>query len=904
MLKNYLPELLAPAGSMESLMAAVNAGADAVYISGKRFGARHYASNFEDKEIEDAINYAHLQGVKVYVTVNTLIKDSELPDVVKYLFWLYKTGVDAVIVQDLGVAGLCRSVVPDLDMHASTQMTIHNLEDVKWAAKFGFKRVILAREVGVGDIKRISKKMKEESKRDKSWNMELEVFGHGALCYSYSGQCLMSSFIGGRSGNRGMCAQPCRKPYKLVTGRKDEFGRPLHIESAPLKERYLISTHDLSVYRHLDEIVASGANSIKLEGRMRSPEYVAVVVETYRKALDAIKKGTWKPSRDEISKLKFAFNRGFTDGYILNASYKSVMGRNAPGNMGLYVGDVLSLESHGKTVVKLKNPIIPGKGDGIVFRSLNPEDPNHGMFVEETPLKQKNRIILKVQKPVKVGYKLFITRKKSLMDSAEALIKKAPISLTPITISLKWDEKMVPIAECEFPTPKDNGYVCFHYKAPFSFEPAVKHPLNPEQIKKQLAKTGGTPFFVKDVEMKYPGDLFVPISKLNQMRRDMLEKAHELLLKSCKPHFHDVESAENRLRDFLRELEPASNPKFRSMKATKQGKPVLGAYVDRLEVLEAACRGGCTRVYFEPITPGHLNLSIKRNIENYFKDIFNALKKAGSICSSMNVDLIWKLPSITPQLYLDHAASLVRKLSVLNVSGVMVDGIGSAEAVKSADSSIEIYGAAGLNVWNHQTVHQLSNLTETDKTFDGRDKTSTNSVSTTFFKSLTVSPELSKGEVRSLILNSRLKNVKTSLELLVQGNVEVMVTEDSLPALKTPRTTPYEEFTGIEDVKKRIFPVNTNYDGRTRILNSVELCLVDYLPSIIDMGINSIVIDSRSKTPAYAFEVASVYSDAVEKSCSSAKGLKKILKTHKNRIKKVSTGGITTGNFLRGVDGR
>ena len=206
MAKNYVPELLAPAGSIDALKTAVNAGADAVYISGKKFGARKFATNFTDAEIEEGLIYAKLRGVKVYVTVNTLIKDFQINAVAKYLIWLYKTGADAVIIQDLGIACLANKIVPDLDMHASTQMTIHNIPGVEWASKFGFKRVVLSRELGISEVEEIRKETAD-------LGVEIEIFGHGALCYSYSGQCLLSSFIGGRSGNKGMCAQPCRKQY-------------------------------------------------------------------------------------------------------------------------------------------------------------------------------------------------------------------------------------------------------------------------------------------------------------------------------------------------------------------------------------------------------------------------------------------------------------------------------------------------------------------------------------------------------------------------------------------------------------------------------------------------------------------------------------------------------------------
>ncbi|HRT17937.1 MAG TPA: peptidase U32 family protein, partial [Methanothrix sp.] len=228
-----IPELLAPAGSMASLQAAVAAGADAVYLSGRRFGARKFAENFDDSALAHAIDYAHLRGVRVYVTVNTLIRNDELCDAASYLLRLYEMGADAVLIQDLGLARLAQAI-PGLKRHASTQMTIHNLPGLLWAEGAGFSRAVLAREVSLAEIrqmKRANSRKKERGEGGAGVGKEaktgIEVFVHGALCYSYSGQCLLSSAIGGRSGNRGMCAQPCRKPYVLVKGGRDEFGRPV-----------------------------------------------------------------------------------------------------------------------------------------------------------------------------------------------------------------------------------------------------------------------------------------------------------------------------------------------------------------------------------------------------------------------------------------------------------------------------------------------------------------------------------------------------------------------------------------------------------------------------------------------------------------------------------------------------
>jgi putative protease len=224
--KRHLPELLAPAGSPEAFHAAVAAGADAVYLSGKRFGARKYATNFTDDELKEAIDFAHRRDVRIYVTINTLIHDRELDDVLEYLLWLYSIGTDAVLIQDIGIAFLARKIVPLLPVHASTQMTIHSTAGVEWAARQGFSRVVLARELTIEEIEDISQATTGS-------DIGLEVFAHGALCYCYSGQCLLSSVIGGRSGNRGMCAQPCRKPYTMIIADTDPYGRPSGIRELP-----------------------------------------------------------------------------------------------------------------------------------------------------------------------------------------------------------------------------------------------------------------------------------------------------------------------------------------------------------------------------------------------------------------------------------------------------------------------------------------------------------------------------------------------------------------------------------------------------------------------------------------------------------------------------------------------
>ncbi len=340
----HIPELLAPVGSKESLMAAVENGADAVYFGGTLFSARQYAANFDREELEWTIDYAHVRGVKAYVTVNTLIKDSELEEAHDYLRFLCSAGADAVIVQDLGILKLLREQLPEFPIHASTQMTIHNAEGVKFLQEMDVKRVVLARELTLDEIKRI----KSET------GMEIETFIHGALCFSYSGQCLLSSMIGGRSGNRGYCAQPCRKKY-----RADEV------------EGYLLSPKDLNMSEDIPALVEAGIDSFKIEGRMKRPEYVAGVVRVYRGLIDRYLDAPAKfhVTEDEKHTLRQLFNRGFTTGYFFGNPGSELMSRKYPHNIGTQLGKVVDCEPRKKQVsILLEAPLNTGDGIGIGMR--------------------------------------------------------------------------------------------------------------------------------------------------------------------------------------------------------------------------------------------------------------------------------------------------------------------------------------------------------------------------------------------------------------------------------------------------------------------------------------------------------------------------------------------------------
>lgn len=301
---------------MTALKAAASAGADAVYLAGQKFGARHYADNFNPEELEEALKYSHLRGLKVYVTVNTLQKDDELAEVADYLCWLYEKGADGVIVQDLGVASLARDLVPKLPLHASTQMTIHNSLGVRELETLGFSRVVLARELHIDEIRSIAR----------NTAMELECFIHGALCFSYSGQCYFSSFLGGHSGNRGRCAQPCRRLYRYRG-----------------KEGYYFSTNDFSSIDMLPDLIDAGVTSFKIEGRMKSAEYVARVVGAYRKALDAQPGQRSEAVAEAKEQLKLSFGRVPTRGFLASRQPTDIATPSLRGATGRFLGEIRSI---------------------------------------------------------------------------------------------------------------------------------------------------------------------------------------------------------------------------------------------------------------------------------------------------------------------------------------------------------------------------------------------------------------------------------------------------------------------------------------------------------------------------------------------------------------------------------
>lgn len=507
-------ELLAPAGSMQALKAAVQYGADAVFLGGKKFGARSSAVNFTIDEIKEAVRYAHLYGVKIYVTMNTLIKDIEMEDALAYARELYDAQVDALIVQDLGLVDCLMHELPDFELHASTQMHIHNLEGLRFLKRLGFKRSVVARESSLDLIR----KMCQE-------DIEVEVFVQGAYCVSYSGQCLMSANIGGRSGNRGECAQTCRLPYTLM---KENNGQ---LEKIKTKGDYLLSLKDLNALDQVKELIEAGVASFKIEGRMKRPEYVALMTSMYRKAIDAAwENKPFKASQAMIEEMQKIFNRGFTSGYLTHEMGLRMMSTIRPNHQGIELGKVVGI-SKNRMRIKLNGRL--NQHDGI--RILNDKEDsgfivnyiykdgklvNHGEN-EIVELERCNHVNINDKVVKTTDSQQLEELAKGIEENRRKIHINGKVSAylnQPVVIELNDDQKNHIQVISEIKTEK-----------------ALKTAISKERIAQQMHKLGNTPFVFDNLEILLDEGITFPISSLNELRRQACEFMMQERMKPIHP---------------------------------------------------------------------------------------------------------------------------------------------------------------------------------------------------------------------------------------------------------------------------------------------------------------------------------------------------------------------------------
>lgn len=484
-----MKELLVPVGNIDSLKAAVMNGADAIYLGGKRFGARAFAGNFSDEEMILAIHFAHLYGVKIYVTVNTIVFESELEDVYNYCLFLHKTGVDALIVQDLGLMSLLKRRLPNLEIHASTQ--VHNVSEsgLRILEDLNVKRVVFAREHSLATI---------DSYKT---SMEKEIFIHGALCVSYSGECLFSSVLLGRSGNRGECAQVCRLPYKLLEN--DEFIKT--------DSKYLLSTKELKTVSKFKEIMDSSVKSLKIEGRMKSPEYVACVTRLYRNLID------YYYGKDDLriseyeEDLKVIFNRQYTYGYLFNATNDEIINIHTSNHVGVHLGKVFKVTSK-YIYIKLDSQL--NQGDGIRINETNDGMIVNFLYDESLKLTSvcKNSAVIDNKIKASVGDSVNKTSDITVVNKYREL----PVRKVDIDVTFTHSENHATLEITD-------GINVVKKEADIVF-PSKNISIKKEDIIKQLSKLGNTPFKIANISIGEFESKFINIKDLNAIRRNAIEE--------------------------------------------------------------------------------------------------------------------------------------------------------------------------------------------------------------------------------------------------------------------------------------------------------------------------------------------------------------------------------------------
>lgn len=492
-------ELLAPAGDFSCLKAAIEAGCDAVYIGGKLFGARAFSSNFTDDEIIKAINYAHLFGVKVYVTTNTLIYDKEVERFLEYISFLHKNNVDAVIIQDLGMLDLVRQTFPNLEVHASTQMHIHNLDGTSFMEKLGVKRVVLARETSISKIKEIKEKT----------NIDIEIFIHGALCVSYSGQCLMSSLIGNRSGNRGTCAGSCRQSYSIV----DENNNII------LNNKYPLSMKDLCSLENLKTLLDIGVTSLKIEGRMKSSSYVYTVVKLYRLAIDSYyKNNNIYIDEKELYNLNKIFNREFTKGFLFDEENNKVINMKRPNHQGVEIGKVINYKNNVATI-KLNDEININDGLRIVGKKDIGVNVNN-FYINSKLVKTAKKgdiITIKVNDKVEKDDKVFLTLDSKLNEEINNIISSNQRKVLVKAKFIAKEDKQITFELTDF----INKVVVISEN---KVTKALNKPITKEEIKEKLNKIKDTVYKYESLDIEIDDNIFIPLNIINDLKRKAFEE--------------------------------------------------------------------------------------------------------------------------------------------------------------------------------------------------------------------------------------------------------------------------------------------------------------------------------------------------------------------------------------------
>ena len=829
-------ELLAPAGTKEAFLAAVENGANAVYLAGKRFGARAYASNFDEDEMAEVIRHAHLKNVQVHVAVNTIVDSDELPQLKEYLAFLYDVGADAVLLQDFGAVRVAKEVVPQLPLHASTQMTVHNLAGVRALEELGFSRVVLARELSIAEIRHICAESRAE----------IESFVHGALCVCYSGQCLMSSMIGGRSGNRGRCAQPCRLPYTLV----DANGKDVLGESAG---NFLLSPRDLNTIELIPELLDAGIDSLKIEGRMKRPEYVATIVHTYRKAIDHYLHRESAPvDAEDLDHLAQVFNRDFTTAYMEKRQGKYMMSDRRPNNRGLLIGRVSGYDrSSHRVTVKLSRKL--AIGDQVDFWvkvggrvSADIEHLYNAQGKECSEAAAGDTVSFVIRGKVHMNDRVFKVYDANLMDAARHSYDLAHSEKIPLRAVLhaRLGEKLRLHIE-------DDAGNAVDSESDYVVARANNRPLTIETVQKQMGRLGTTLFSLAELSCEMDDAVMVPVSELNNLRRSAIASLEEL-----RTHrFQQKRSDTVRIA--------AKNSAMPVRHKTELPAPAaLMAAVDDLAAMKAAVAAGADGILY-----GGESL---RGISLHPKDY----EAAWDYAQECGVRIDYNTPRIVRG---DEQAALIRLFEGFGEklpSALHVHHIGTAFLARER-VPVTLHADYSMISYNPSALDFLYSYG---------------------FGEATLSPELNSRQMERLVKASPMP-----LTALVSGRLPLMISEycvlgsflGNLDTGKCSMPCRRQDFY-LRDRKGVDFPVMTDQFCRMHILNSKQLSLLPYVHQLLHMGVATLRLEGRGMPVNELAGVIRMYRAAMRH--------KGPLREEDEQYLRMQEGNdITRGHYFRGI---
>lgn len=780
--KGFIMELLAPAGTMENFMAALESGADAIYLGGKVFNARAHAANFGIDELREAVRLAHILDVSVYVTVNILIGDTELKDLEQYIKDLNSIGVDAIIVQDLAVAEIAKRVAPNIHLHGSTQMTAATLDAVRFYESLGFTRVVLARELSLKEIQHICKHCKAE----------IEVFVHGALCVCYSGQCLMSSFIGGRSGNRGACAQPCRLPYELLDS-KGESVLPKH-------EAYLLSPKDLNYSEHMNELVAAGVTSFKVEGRMKKVSYVRQVIGTYREILDEA-----SIHENQRKALASGFNRGFSTAYLEDTVGRQMMTVVAPNHQGKPIGE--SYTKKGEVYLSLTEPIEQGSlvkilqsNGSVTYYTVDDE----WTCVSDTLYKGRPAEGLAVGQLY-----LASTPKNTKSRGLQEFTRKYDMSVY-LSVGSNGETnytELTAILDSGLSVAVTNEYV-----------PAIanKVPTSLEKVTEQLGRLGNTLFRLSYVDIP-DGPYMWPASVLNALRRDAVTALETALIT------HHVES--------WQALQVTGDVDY-DFKAQHELSydtcPMISARVDEIEGVKAAISGGAQKIVF-----GGDRLSRTP----YALSIYDEVAR---LCAQSDVICTFATPRVVKDDEVEAYKHTLEAIVQSHPDSISIHVPQALLWLRELGYTGAIEADTGLNIFNTPTLHFWEQL---------------------HISCVNPSQELTLKQITELAKHSHVP-IETMIhgytEMMISEYCAIASFVGTGSKVNCPMPCVKESYS-LKDRKGEIFPIRTDPYCRMHIMNSHEMDMRAYVPMLLQKGISILRIDGRHMKPSYVKDIVSQY---------------------------------------------